>query len=91
MCTCSLVFKMAALTQYLLHCISAKKCLVNWKIYAINPQTLTFSEFFKQEASMSKRRLATVFVGKSKEDCTSEVDHNLLVIGLQLTHFNNNG
>ena len=26
------------------------------------------------------RRLATVFVGKSKDDCASEVDHNLDVI-----------
>ena len=32
-----------------------------------------FSEFFKQEASMSNRRLATVFLGESKEHCTLKV------------------
>jgi len=39
-----------------------------------------FSEFYKQEASAMNRCLAIVFVGKSKDDCASEVDHNLAVV-----------
>ena len=42
--------------------------VINWKICAVNPPTLTFLEFYKQENSVSNRHLATVFVGKSKED-----------------------
>ena len=38
----------------------------------VNPPTLTF-QFYKQENSVLNMRLATVFVGKSKEDCFSEV------------------
>ena len=45
--TRSSAFKMAVLIQYLVHCKSAKKCLLNWKICAVNPPMLTFSEFFK--------------------------------------------
>ena len=74
--------KMAAsLIQYLVQCKTAKKCLINWKISAVNPPTLTFSEFYKEEAGavVSNRRLNSMFVGRTKEDCTSEVDKNLCV------------
>ena len=56
-----------------MYCKIANKCLINWKICAINPPTVTFLEFYKQESSVSNRRLATVFVDKSKEDYSSEV------------------
>ena len=65
---------------YLVYCKMANKCLINWKICAVNPPTLTFLEFYKQESSVSNRRLATVFVGKSKEDCSSEVLNFLYII-----------
>ena len=45
--TCKSVFKMDALVQYLVHCKTTSKSLINWRICAVNPPTLTFLEFFK--------------------------------------------
>ena len=57
------VFKMAMLIQYLVYCKLPIKLM--WKICTVNPPTLTFLEFYKQESSVSNRHLATVFVGKT--------------------------
>ena len=73
-CLNNKILHTAALIQYLMHCKSAKKCLVNWKICAVNPPTSTFPEFLSKRLACQ----TDVFVGKSKEDHTSEVDHNLL-------------
>jgi len=60
---------------------SAKKCCM---ICAVNPPTLTFLEFYKEQVCtvvtmVPSRRLNFVFVGKL---CTSEVDQNLTVVNV---------
>lgn len=76
------LFNMAALLQYLVFCKTVRRPLFNWRISSINPPTLTFCEFYVQELEnvSFNRRLDSVFVGQSKEDCTSEVDKNLSVL-----------
>ena len=80
------LFNMAALLQYLVFCKAVRRSLFNWRISAISPPTLTFSEFYVQQLEnvSFNRRLESVFVGQSKEDCTSEVDKNLSI--LDVTH-----
>ena len=79
---------MAALLQYLVFCKGARKLLFNWRICAVNLPTFTFCEFFAQqlekESSVFNRRLDFMFVGQSKEDCTSKVDKNLSVLAVAI-------
>ena len=76
----SLLFKMAVLIQYLVHCVSAKKCLANW---AVNSPAIMLLEFYKEQVTavtmVSNRCLKSMFVGKSKGDCTSEVIQNFFL------------
>ena len=72
----SLLFKMATLIQYPMHCVSAKKCLANWNICAVNPPTLMFgilqvTSLYSSDYGIEQMPM---FVGKSKLDRKSEVD-----------------
>ena len=52
--------KMVAPIQYLVYCKTANKCLINWKIYSVNPSIYSYTlEFYKQESSVLHRSRGT--------------------------------
>ena len=66
--TCNSGFKMAVLIQYFVHCKSANKCLINWKICAITyPQCKNCS----YQAAYQEKKIINYKTGICSELCTA--------------------
>ena len=63
------ILNMAALLQYVVFCKTVRRPLFNWRISAVNPPTLTFSEFYAQQLEnvSFNRRLDRQFLSANQK------------------------